>query len=119
MPTKIKKPVDAANIGEQKFSTNKNFRFNYTPDSGDLQYVGIVYLAEDHTGNRFPAHATLHIARQQYGDLIHWMEYHLKGKEPPDALYALEMLLQHLEFLRGNGRHYVFNSIESIRLLDA
>lgn len=77
----------------------------------------IIYLAEDHTGNQFPAHATLHISRAQYGELIHWKEY-LKGRKPPDALYALEMLLQHLEFLRGNGRHYVYNSIQNIRVLD-
>lgn len=82
MPAKIKKPARATTSGEQKLSTNKNFRLDYTPDPGDLQYVGIVYLAEDQTGNRFSSHATLHIARHQYGELIHWKEYHLKGKNP-------------------------------------
>lgn len=41
----------------------------------------------------------------------------MKGKDPPPALYALEMLLQHLEYLRG-GRHYLYNSIYEITCLE-
>ena len=42
----------------------------------------------------------------QLGELIHWLHYHLKGSNPPPALYHLEMLLNNLEYLRG-GRHYL------------
>lgn len=87
----------------------------YTMDSGYLQYVGVSYYAADDRGHTFPATVALRIDRTQYGELIHWLDFHLKGKDPPPALYALEMLLQHLEYLRG-GRHYLYNSIYEITL---
>lgn len=55
---------------------------------------------------------------RQMGELIHWLHYHLKGSNPPPALYHLEMLLQSLEYLRG-GRHYLYNSIYEITRLEA
>lgn len=63
------------------------------------------------------AAVALRIDRSQYGDLIHWLDFHRKGKNPPPALYALEMLLKHLEYLRG-GRHYLYNSIYEITCLE-
>ena len=54
----------------------------------------------------------------QLGELIHWLHYHLKGSNPPPALYHLEMLLNNLEYLRG-GRHYLYNSIYQITRLEA
>lgn len=55
---------------------------------------------------------------RSWGELIHWLHYHLKGSNPPPALYHLEMLLQSLEYLRG-GRHYLYNSIYEITRLEA
>ncbi len=89
--------------------------FNTDPDR--LQYVGVIYYAADDHGHKFRTAATLRIADLHYRQLIHWMEFHLKGKDPPPALYALEILLQHLEYLRG-GRHYLYNSICEITLLE-
>ena len=74
------------------------------------------YAADDH-GHKLQSTVALRIDRSQYGELIHWLKFHLKGKDPPPALYALEMLLQHLEYLRG-GRHYLYNSIYEITLLE-
>lgn len=97
----------------------KRLHLQYTTDSGHLQYVGVSYYAADDRGHTFPDSVALRIDRSQYGELIHWLDFHLKGKDPPPALYALEMLLQHLEYLRG-GRHYLYNSIYEItRLEDA
>lgn len=97
----------------------KRLHPQYTTDSGHLQYVGVSYYAADDRGHTFPASVALRIDRSQYGELIHWLDFHLKGKDPPPALYHLEMLLQSLEYLRG-GRHYLYNSIHEItRLEDA
>lgn len=95
----------------------KTLRSQYTTNSGCLQYVGISYYAADDHGHAFPSSVALRIDRSQYIDLIHWLDFHLKGKDPPPALYALEMLLQHLEYLRG-GRHYLYNSIYEITRLE-
>lgn len=78
-----------------------------------LQYIGVIYYAADDHGSKFRVTATLRIADLHYRQLLHWLYFHLKGKDPPPALYALEMLLQHLEYLRG-GRHYLYNSITDI-----
>lgn len=97
----------------------KELHPQYTTSSSSLQYVGVSYYAADDHGHTFPSTVALRIDRSQYGELIHWLDFHLKGKDPPPALYALEMLLQHLEYLRG-GRHYLYNSIYEItRLEDA
>ena len=97
--------------------TPNDFGSQYTTNSSCLQYVGVSYYAADDHGHKFPASVALRIDRSQYGELIHWLDFHLKGKDPPPALYALEMLLQHLEYLRG-GRHYLYNSIYEITLLE-
>lgn len=62
--------------------------------------------------------AQLRLNDPQLGELIHWLHYHLKGSNPPPALYHLEMLLNNLEYLRG-GRHYLYNSIYQITRLEA
>lgn len=91
--------------------------FQYTTNSSPLQYVGVSYYTADDHGHTFPASVALRIDRSQYSELIHWLEFHLKGKDKPDALYALKMLLQYLEYLRG-GRHYLYNSIYEITRLE-
>lgn len=95
----------------------KTLHTQYTTNSGCLQCVGVSYYAADDYGHTFPSSVALRIDRSQYGDLIHWLDFHMKGKDPPPALYALEMLLQHLEYLRG-GRHYLYNSIYEITCLE-
>lgn len=95
----------------------KTLHSQYSTNSGCLQYVGVSYYAADDHGHKFPSSVALRIDRSQYGDLIHWLDFHRKGKNPPPALYALEMLLQHLEYLRG-GRHYLYNSIYEITCLE-
>lgn len=91
---------------------------DYIMDTARLQYVGILYYATDGRGHNFKASTVLRMDSTQYGDLIHWFDYHLKGSNPPPALYHLEMLLQNLEYLRG-GRQYLYNSIYDIQRLEA
>ena len=95
----------------------KGSDLNYITDPGQLQSVGVIYQAADSHGREFCTSAAVRIDRSQYGELVHWLEFHLKGQDPPPALYALEMLLKQLEFLRG-GRQYVYNSIRCIQLLE-
>lgn len=90
----------------------------YTMDVVRLQYAGVLYFATDGRGHNFPASTVLRMDDPQLGDLIHWFDYHLKGSNPPPALYHLEMLLQSLEYLRG-GRQYLYNSIYDIQRLEA
>lgn len=98
--------------------TMKRLQLQYTTESVPLQYVGISYIAVDDRGHKYPATATLRLCSVQAGDLIHWLHYHLKGSNPPPALYHLEMLLQSLEYLRG-GREYLYNSICDIQYLES
>lgn len=77
-----------------------------------------LYYAVDDRGRKFQASTVLRLSDPQLGELIHWLHYHLKGSNPPPALYHLEMLLQSLEYLRG-GRHYLYNSIYEITRLEA
>ncbi len=95
-----------------------DFSPEYTMDMAQLQYAGILYYATDGRGHNFKASTVLRMDSTQFGDLIHWLHYHLKGSNPPPALYHLEMLLQSLEYLRG-GRHYLYNSIYEITRLEA
>lgn len=90
----------------------------YTTDPEWLQYAGVLYYAVDDRGRKFQASTVLRLSDPQLGKLIHWLHYHLKGSNPPPALYHLEMLLQSLEYLRG-GRHYLYNSIYEITRLEA
>ena len=85
----------------------------YNTDPEWLQYAGVLYYAVDDRGRKFQASTVLRLSDPQLGKLIHWLHYHLKGSNPPPALYHLEMLLQSLEYLRG-GRHYLYNSIHEI-----
>ena len=84
----------------------------YSTDLDQLQYAGILYYAVNGHGHKFQASTVLRLNDPQLGELIHWLHYHLKGSNPPPALYHLEMLLNNLEYLRG-GRHYLYNSIYS------
>lgn len=95
-----------------------DFPPEYTMDTAQLQYAGILYYATDGRGHNFKASTVLRMDSTQFGDLIHWLHYHLKGSNPPPALYHLEMLLQSLEYLRG-GRQYLYNSIYEITRLEA
>ena len=90
----------------------------YNTDPEWLQYAGVLYYAGDDRGRKFQASTVLRLSDPQLGKLIHWLHYHLKGSNPPPALYHLEMLLQSLEYLRG-GRHYLYNSIYEITRLEA
>ena len=90
----------------------------YSTDLDQLQYAGILYYAVDGHGRKFQASTVLRLNDPQLGELIHWLHYHLKGSNPPPALYHLEMLLNNLEYLRG-GRHYLYNSIYQITRLEA
>lgn len=90
----------------------------YSTDLDQLQYAGILYYAVDGHGHKFQASTVLRLNDPQLGELIHWLHYHLKGSNPPPALYHLEMLLNNLEYLRG-GRHYLYNSIYQITRLEA
>lgn len=90
----------------------------YSTDLDRLQYAGILYYAVDGHGRKFQASTVLRLNDPQLGELIHWLHYHLKGSNPPPALYHLEMLLNNLEYLRG-GRHYLYNSIYQITRLEA
>lgn len=90
----------------------------YSTDQEWLQYAGILYYAVDGHGHKFQASTVLRLNDPQLGELIHWLHYHLKGSNPPPALYHLEMLLNNLEYLRG-GRHYLYNSIYEITRLEA
>lgn len=90
----------------------------YSTDLDQLQYTGILYYAVDCHGHKFQASTVLRLNDPQLGELIHWLHYHLKGSNPPPALYHLEMLLNNLEYLRG-GRHYLYNSIYQITRLEA
>ena len=90
----------------------------YSTDRDWLQYAGVLYYAVDDRGHKFQASTVLRLSDPQLGELIHWLHYHLKGSNPPPALYHLEMLLQSLEYLRG-GRHYLYNSIYEITRLEA
>lgn len=90
----------------------------YSTDQEWLQYAGILYYAVDGHGHKFQASTVLRLNDPQLGELIHWLHYHLKGSNPPPALYHLEMLLNNLEYLRG-GRHYLYNSIYQITRLEA
>ena len=90
----------------------------YITDLDQLQYAGILYYAVDGHGHKFQASTVLRLNDPQLGELIHWLHYHLKGSNPPPALYHLEMLLNNLEYLRG-GRHYLYNSIYQITRLEA
>lgn len=85
----------------------------YTIDRDWLQYAGVLYYAVDDRGHKFQASTVLRMSDPQLGEL----NYHLKGSNPPPALYHLEMLLQSLEYLRG-GRHYLYNSIYEITRLE-
>lgn len=90
----------------------------YSTDQEWLQYACILYYAVDGHGHKFQASTVLRLNDPQLGELIHWLHYHLKGSNPPPALYHLEMLLNNLEYLRG-GRHYLYNSIYQITRLEA
>ena len=90
----------------------------YNTDQEWLQYAGILYYAVDGHGHKFQASTVLRLSDPQLSELIHWLHYHLKGSNPPPALYHLEMLLNNLEYLRG-GRHYLYNSIYQITRLEA
>ena len=73
----------------------------YNTDPEWLQYAGVLYYAVDDRGRKFQASTVLRLSDPQLGELIHWLHYHLKGSNPPPALYHLEMLLQSLEYLGG------------------
>ena len=60
----------------------KTLHTQYTTNSGCLQYVGVSYYAADDHGHKFPSSVALRIDRSQYGDLIHWLDFHMKGKDP-------------------------------------
>lgn len=108
-----------ANTDKPKENTDGFLPSEYTIDCDCLQYAGVLYYAVDDRGRKFQASTVLRLSDPQLGELIHWLRYHLKGSNPPPALYHLEMLLQSLEYLRG-GRHYLYNSIYEItRLEDA
>lgn len=96
----------------------ENILQEYTMDTARLQYAGVLYYAVDDRGHKFQSSTVLRMDDPQLGDLIHWLHYHLKGSNPPPALYHLEMLLQNLEYLRG-GRQYLYNSIYDIQRLEA
>ena len=106
-----------ANTDKLKENTDSFLSSEYTTDSDWLQYAGVLYYAVDDRGHKFQASTVLRMSAPQLGELIHWLHYHLKGSNPPPALYHLEMLLQNLEYLRG-GRHYLYNSIYEITRLE-
>lgn len=85
----------------------------YNTDQEWLQYAGVLYYAVDDRGRKFQASTVLRLSDPQLGELIHWLHYHLKGSNPPPALYHLEMLLQSLEYLRGGGTTCITRSMRS------
>ena len=99
-----------ANTDKPKENTDSFLPSEYTIDCDCLQYAGVLYYAVDDRGRKFQASTVLRLSDSQLRELIHWLHYHLKGSNPPPALYHLEMLLQSLEYLRG-GRHYLYNSV--------
>lgn len=107
-----------ANTDKPKENTDGFLPSEYTIDCDCLQYAGVLYYAVDDRGHKFQASTVLRLSNPQLRELIHWLHYHLKGSNPPPALYHLEMLLQSLEYLRG-GRHYLYNSIYEITRLEA
>lgn len=107
-----------ANTDKLKENMNNFLPLEYSTDLDQLQYAGILYYAVDGHGHKFQASTVLRLSDPQLGELIHWLHYHLKGSNPPPALYHLEMLLNNLEYLRG-GRHYLYNSIYQITRLEA
>ena len=90
-------------------------RLLHTPLALLVWRIALLYAALRH---KFQASTVLRLSDPQLGELIHWLHYHLKGSNPPPALYHLEMLLNNLEYLRG-GRHYLYNSIYQITRLEA
>ena len=115
---KEKRACPCANTDKLKERIETLLTPEYSTDLDQLQYAGILYYVVDGHGHKFQTSTVLRLNDPQLGELIHWLHYHLKGSNPPPALYHLEMLLQSLEYLRG-GRQYLYNSIYEITRLEA